>query len=223
MKREPGFVVTADAACTALFTQRLDGTLVRSPLDGGDPKVVQSADGYVIDARPSAFGGVWLSFGSGALGHLDDAGKVTLLGYATPYASAIGDGPKPGELAMADAAGVWLLRAGSAPKHLLDGSNDTTWEDLSVAPEGASMLLVSADRVAALDLARRELLGSIPIEGRDRFARWDDDGSVLLWSHTRHGGAEGAVIPRGIPLARAVASAVSNLTVDRKGRLALPE
>jgi hypothetical protein len=74
--------------------------------------------------------------------------------------------------------------------------------------------------VAALDIARRELLGSIPVPGKDRFARWDDEGSVLLWSEGKKGGPEGMVIPRGVPLARRVAEAVSNLEVV-KGRVSI--
>jgi hypothetical protein len=94
------------------------------------------------------------------------------------------------------------------------------WEDLSAAADGASVLLASDDRLAVVDVARRELLGSIPTEGRARLSRWDDEGSVLAWSFSRTGGPEGAVIPRGVTLARAVSSAISNLVVE-KGRIAI--
>jgi hypothetical protein len=74
--------------------------------------------------------------------------------------------------------------------------------------------------VAVLDVARRELLGSIAAPGKDRLAHWDDEGSVLLWSFDRKGGPDGLVIPRGPSLARLVAEAVSNLDVE-KGRVVI--
>ena len=41
-----------------------------------------------------------------------------------------------------------------------------------------------------------------------------------MWSFDRKGGAEGVVIPRGVPLAKHVAEAVSNLEVER-GRVVI--
>src|SRR5262249_17235072 len=116
--------------------------------------------------------------------------------------------------------GVFLLKPGAAPELLREGNVASEWSDLSVSSDGVSMLLASADRVAALDLGRREMLGSISVEGKERFARWDDDGSGLLWSFDRRGGSEGVVIPRGVHLAKRVAAAVSNLEVD-KGRVTI--
>ena len=43
---------------------------------------------------------------------------------------------------------------------------------------------------------------------------------MLAWSFDRYGGAEGLVIPRGVPLAKRVAEAISNLEVE-KGRLTI--
>jgi hypothetical protein len=84
------------------------------------------------------------------------------------------------------------------------------------------MLLLSAERVAALDVARRELVGSMPLRGRTRFVPWDSGGSVLVWSFDLPGGVEGDIIPRGRPLADAVARTLSNLRVDH-GQLRLQQ
>jgi serine/threonine protein kinase len=224
--REPGFVVGADGACRALIHQRLDGTIVEHPFGGGSPRPIAKADGYVFDVRSSpARGGIpsglWMSLSSGAIARFDDATRsIRVYGYATPRATAIADGPQPWEVVYADASGVFLLRPGAQPEWLRDGAGNVEWGDLSVSPDGTSLLLAAGDRLAALDLVRRELVGSVEGEGKERFLRWDDDGSLLLWSFDRHGGPEAVVIPRGVPLAKAVARAVSNLEVD-EGRLTL--
>ena len=148
-------------------------------------------------------------------------GNATVLGYATPRAEGLADGPKPGDVVYTDASGI-MLRNGltGASERLLESSGGSPWEDLSVAPDGASMLLSSADRLAVLDLTRREIVGTMPAEGRSRLSRWDDDGSVIAWCFDRIGGPEGQILPRGVPLATTVAGAVSNLVVD-KGKLGL--
>ncbi|APR76620.1 Serine/threonine kinase [Minicystis rosea] len=224
--REPGLIVGADASCTNLYAQRLDGTLTVRPLAGGPSRDLVVADGYVYLARPSpargnTAAGLLLALGSGAIARIDETSStVQVLAYATPRATTLADGPQPGEVVFADATGVVLVRPGAAPVWLRDGSGGVEWEDISAAPDGASILLAADDRLAVLDVARRELLGSIPMEGRGRLARWDDEGSVLAWSFARTGGAEGAIIPRGVTLAHAVSSAISNLTVE-KGRIAI--
>ncbi|MDI3285523.1 protein kinase [Polyangium sp. 15x6] len=226
---EAGLVLAVDTTCRTLYTQRLDGAIVATSLDGAPaaPRVIASADGYVYDVRPSAArGGVgagsWIAVSSGALARIDEAtSEVRVLGYASPRATALGDGPSPGELVYADDTGVVVLRE-RGPERLLEASGATVWEDVSVAPDGRSMLLLSADRVAALDVARREIVGSMPLRGRTRFVPWDAAGSVLVWSFDRPGGVEGEVIPRGRPLADAVARALSNLRVDG-GRLGLQQ
>jgi len=43
---------------------------------------------------------------------------------------------------------------------------------------------------------------------------------VLAWSFARTGGVDGVVIPRGVAMARAVSTAMSNLVVE-KGRIAI--
>jgi serine/threonine protein kinase len=228
--REPGFVLGASAACHVLYTQRLDGTLVEHGLDaGGDSRPARAmgtADGYAFDVRPSPArgdlgSGLLVAFSSGAVARIDDATRsVRVLGYATPRAHAITDGPEPGDALVADGSGVALLRPGQPPAWLQRDEGAGDWMDLSLAPDHASLLLTAPDRVAVLDVTRRHLLGSVPVHGKDRMARWDDEGSVLLWSYDRRGGPEGTVIPRGRSLARQVAAAVSNLTVE-EGRVAI--
>jgi hypothetical protein len=121
---------------------------------------------------------------------------------------------------FADATGVVLLRPSAPPEIVRAGDGLVEWSDLSFSPNGLTLLATAADRVAAIDVARRELLGSLPTSGKERMTRWDDEGSVLLWSFDRKGGAEGSVIPRGSPLAKRVSEAVSNLDVE-KGRIVL--
>jgi len=229
---EPLLVIGADSGCTALYTQRLDGTLVVSPIApnataaGGEARAIAVADGYVFDARPSpargSFGpGLWLALSSGAIARIDEqSASVRVVGYASPRAFAVADGPHPGDVAYVDATGVIVQSASGKVDRVLDASAELPWDDLSVSPDGTSMLLASADRIAALDLGRREITGSLPIEGKGRFSPWDKDGSVIAWSFDRVGGAEGLVIPRGVPLARQIAAAVSNLAVD-KGKLVI--
>lgn len=226
-RREPGIVVGADSACKVLYTQRLDGTLMENTLaseGAGAARPLVVADGYIYDARPSpARGsvgpGTWLALSSGAIARIDEQrGAVRLLGYASPRASVIAEGSHPGEVAYVDSTGVILKDLSGKAERILEATGESPWEDLSVAPDGASMLLSSADRITALDLGRREIVGWIPVDGKGRLSRWDDDGSVIAWSFDREGGAEGQVIPRGVPLAKQIAAAVSNLAVDR-GRL----
>jgi serine/threonine protein kinase len=228
--REPGLVIGVDAACSTLYTQRLDGTLVATPFAAGPSrsKPMATADGYVYGVRPSRGGpghasgapvgtGLLLALSSGAIARIDDAtSTVRLLGYATPRATALADGPQPGEVAYADDTGIVLLRPGSAPERVLREAGGTVWEDIAPSSDGRSMLLVSADRLAALELGRHELAGSVPVDGKTRFTPWDSEGSLLLWSFDRMGGAEAEVIPRGLSFARRLAAAVSNLHVEEK-------
>ncbi len=96
------------------------------------------------------------------------------------------------------------------------------WEDIAAAPDGKTLLLSSADRIAALDLERHEIVGAMPSDGRERLAPWDADGSVLSWSFGRVGGATGLVVPWGLPLAQRVGEAVSNLRAQGKRLVARP-
>ena len=72
----------------------------------------------------------------------------------------------------------------------------------------------SGDRLSVLDLTKREIVGEMQADGRSRLSPWDKDGSVLAWSFDRVGGADGQVIPRGLPLAVRVAETASNLRVE---------
>jgi hypothetical protein len=237
LPRDPGFVVGIGPACSALVTQRLDGTLVAHPLDGRPARELGRADGYVYEARASgarrdAEGGtgLLLAFSSGAIARVDEGDPhvaarvapgaegapltVRVLGYATPRAQAIADGPRTGDVVLTEGARVSLLRPGAPPVLLHEGDGLVEWSDVASSPDGSTLLLVGEGRVAALDVVRRELTGSVPILGKDRIAAWDDEGSVLLWSFDRRGPPDGSVVPRGASLARHVAAAVSNLEVE---------
>ena len=240
--REPALVIGSDSACKVLYTQRLDGAIVETQLATGMDRVLARADGYVYDVRPSpggvgamgyvAFGpALWIALSSGAIARIDErTGLVHVAGYATPRAAALADGARPGDVAYADARGIVLLRAQRPEpetgnitwrsERMLEATGESPWEDLSMAPDGASMLLASADRLASLDLSRHEIVGWMNVEGKTRLSRWDDDGSVLAWSFDRVGGAEGQVIPRGVSLAKLVATSISNLGAE-KGKLTI--
>jgi WD40 repeat protein len=220
--RVPGLMITADAACSAVLTQRLDGALMVTALSGGssEPRLVARADGYVYAVSPSparegSGAGSWLALSSGALAWLDDATMaVERVGYATPRATAIGDGPSPGQVAFADSSGVSLMSRSGELRRLLDTSEPVS--DLSTAPDGSTMLLASGDRLRVLDLGKREIVGELLADGRSRLSAWDREGSVLAWTFDRVGGAEGQIVPRGLGLAVRVAEAASNLRVESR-------
>ncbi|HTN84454.1 MAG TPA: hypothetical protein VL242_12230, partial [Sorangium sp.] len=86
----------------------------------------------------------------------------------------------------------------------------------AVGRGGRTLLLSSADRIAVLDLERREIVGAMPSEGRERLAPWDAEGSVLSWSFGRVGGPSGFIVPRGLALSQRVGDAVSNLRAQGK-------
>lgn len=221
--RAPGLVLAANAACSAVLTQRLDGTLMVTPLAGGapEPRPVAQADGYVYavsqsPARERHGSGSWLALSSGALAWFDDEALVVeRVGYATPRATAIGDGPSPGEVAFADSRGVAVMSRSGEIRRLLEESGEAVG-DLSTSPDGGTMLLASGDRLRVLDLSKREIVGELLADGRSRLSAWDREGSVLAWSFDRVGGAEGQVIPRGLGLAVKVAETASNLRVENR-------
>ena len=238
--REPALVIGADRACTVLYTQRLDGAIVETALATGQARVLAQADGYVYDARPSliaastpagaAFGpSLWMALSSGAIAQIEErTGAVRVAGYATPRATGLAEGAHPGDVAYADAGGIVVLHASPREpatgriswrsERVLEASGESPWEDLSMAADGASMLLASADRLASLDLSRHEIVGWMNAEARTRLTRWDSQGSVIAWSFDRTGGADGQIIPRGIDLAKLVATSISNLGAE-KGKL----
>src|SRR5690606_8763788 len=150
-------------------------------LDGGD-----APDGYLYDARPSEGGGelsagVWLASSSGALFRADGAhGRLRGYGRANPRASAMGDGPQPGDLLFADETGVVLRRPGQSDRRLLGPQADREWSDLRLMPGGRHLLLAWAHGVALLDVERGEIAGELELRERGRIAPWDGEGSVLV-------------------------------------------
>jgi hypothetical protein len=221
--RAPGLMLAADAACSAVLTQRLDGTLMVTSLAGGspEPRLVARADGFVYavspsPARQSSGSGSWLALSSGALAWLDDASMaVERVGYVTPRATAIAEGPGPGEVAFADSVGVAVMTRSGEVRRLLETSGQAV-SDLSTSPDGSTMLLAMGDRLRVLDLSKREFVGELFADGRSRLGAWDREGSVLAWSFDRVGGADGQIIPRGLGLAVKVAEAASNLRVENR-------
>ncbi len=162
-----------------------------------------------------------IALSSGAVARIDDdTGEVRVLGYATPLANALADGFAPGDAVYADATGVVVLPRGGGALRVLEAPGSGVWEDLSTAGDGSTMLLASAERIAVLDVARREIVGAVPLEGFSRLLPWDEEGSVLAWSYDREGPAEGQVLPRGAALVRRIATEVSNLRVH-DGKLSL--
>jgi hypothetical protein len=67
--------------------------------------------------------------------------------------------------------------------------------------------------VSVLDLELREIVGGMAVDRGGRLSAWDRDGSVLVWTFGRAGGAEGTIVPRGLPLATRIAESVSNLEI----------
>jgi hypothetical protein len=228
--RVPGFVLGVDAPCRVLITQRLDGAIeATSIVPGTEPhaELVTQADGYVYDVRPSRGGdgvprGLWLAASSGALARLE-GGAARLYGYARPRATAIGDGPRPGDLAFADAGGVVIQSRGGEAKRALEGLGGVEITDLAIAADGGSLLLAASDRLRVLDLATGDIVGSLAEVGLTRLSPWDERGeSVVAWVFDRVGGAYGRVIPRAPGLVRAIARSTSNLRVDDR-RLVVEE
>lgn len=223
--REPGIVVGVEPSCTLFFTQRLDGSVIAWPLAAPAPTVVTKADGLIYDARPSpargnAPAGLWLAHSSGAITRVDASGAAFLYGYATPRASVLGDGPEPLDLAFADASGVVVQTRSGTVSRYADALSGGPWTDFSFAKDGQSVLLASRERLAVLDLVHGDLVATAPSQGRGRLSAWDDDGSLLAWSFDYAGGAEGLVIPRGVPFAQSAIDALSNVRVNN-GKLEL--
>jgi len=218
--REPLLILGIDAACSTLFTQSLDGTLTARPLaSGAPPRAIAVADGYVFDVRLSAAregrsSGLYLLLSSGAIARIDDATQaVRLLAYATPRATAVADGPVPGEVLFADATGVLLLRNTGATDRVSESDAEVTVTDVAAAPDRTTVLFLAAQKLHVLDVARGERR-AMKVKNHERILGWDEEGSVLLWSSDRAGPAEGTIVPRARALALRVAEATSNLQLD---------
>jgi serine/threonine protein kinase len=224
--REPGLVLGVDSTCHSLFTQRLDGTLLAHSLaDGGAPRVLAVADGLVHEvkrspARDGHEAGLWLALSSGAILRLEDSGALWLFAYAEPRATALGDGPRAGELVYADASGIVVADGSGHTRRYLDGGSGAVFTDLAALPGGDAILLASSARLAVLELASGDLVASMPADGRGRLSLWDDGGSVLAWSFDRAGGARGLIVPVSREQASAAAMSLSNVWI-RGGSLEL--
>lgn len=224
--RKPGLLIGADASCSGILHQGLGGSVALYDLSAApDAKATElaHADGYVYaskesPARGQVGSGTWMAFSSGALARFDDKTRaLRLWGYATPRATAIGDGPEPGDLSFADADGVSLIKRSGEQKRVLEGWTGEPFSDLSTSPDGTTMLLATGERIYVLDLHRKEIVGEMRADGRSRLSVWDRGGSVFAWTFDRTGGAEGQIFPRGLELAQRVAQSASNLRVkDRK-------
>jgi serine/threonine protein kinase len=219
--KEPLLVLGIDAACSTFFTQSLDGTIVAHPLGTGAPAApIAIADGYVYDTRVSegrggGGSGLYLLVSSGAIARIDDATRtVRLLAYATPRATAVADGPAPGEVLFSDATGVLLLRASGAIDRVSETDAEAAVTDVAASPDGTTVLFLAGQKLHVLDVARGERR-AMWVRSRERILGWDEEGSVLLWSSDRVGAAEGAIVPRARALALRVAQAASNLAIDK--------
>ena len=145
---------------------------------------------------------------------------MRVLSYATPYATAIADGPGERETTYADATGIAIVRATGVVERVVEGSGTTLWQDIAVTRDRGSLVLAAVDRVSVLDLARREIVLSSPHDGLTRFASWDEEGSLLAYSPDIEGVDRGVVLPLGETLATHLGMVASNLRV-KDGRLLL--
>ncbi|RLB64167.1 MAG: hypothetical protein DRI90_05205, partial [Deltaproteobacteria bacterium] len=232
VRRKPGFVIGTDPGCHHVIFQSLDGQLAQVDLKAPEREAVTPEallgpagsyvmEGYVYDARASAGWageggapdpGLWLAFSGGAMVRADGpTGAIRPYGHATPRASAMADGPLPGQLLFADETGLVLRSEQGQDRVLLAPTADRTWEDIRVLPDGNTLLVAWAHGVAMVDMARREILGELEIFGRGRLAPWDDEGSTMVWAFDFMGQPAGEVIPIGRTLAQAAGAAASNL------------
>jgi hypothetical protein len=62
-----------------------------------------------------------------------------------------------------------------------------------------------------LELERGEILQELELPARGRLAKWDDEGSLLVWPFSFEGHARGDIIPIGATFVGDIASRASNL------------
>lgn len=227
--REPMLVLGIDASCTTLYTQSLDGAISARPLGSPAPtQVIALADGYVYDvrlsaARPGQGTGLYMLVSSGAIVRIDDATRaVRLLTYATPRATAVADGPAPGEVLFSDATGVLLLRADAALKRVSESDAEFTVTDVAAAPGGKTVLFLAGPKLNVIDALSGERR-VLKVQNHERLLEWDKEGSLLLWSSDREGAADGAIVPRATKLVTRVAEATSNLQVNEAGEVVIKQ
>ncbi|MBK8258165.1 MAG: serine/threonine protein kinase [Polyangiaceae bacterium] len=222
---DPQLILGIDAKCTSLFTQSLEGEIFARPLGTGEPpKTLALADGYVYDVRLAAERGadgpgLYLLVSSGAIARLDETSRtIRMLTYTTPRATAVADGPSPGEVLFSDATGVLVLRASGSIDRLSETDADVTISDVAAASDGRTVLFLGGQKLHVLDPASGERR-AMKVKTVERILNWDEEGTVLLWSNDRVGPPAGTIIPRAKALAKRVAESTSNLSVTEKGDL----
>jgi hypothetical protein len=234
LRREPGFLLGADPGCHRVFVQALDGRLLAREVAGeGElaelavPGGAQAASGYAYDVRKSPGGGtapdgeawgpgLWLALSEGGMLRVDgESGRVRPYGHATPRATAMANGPAPGDLLFADDRGV-ILRHGAPDRDevMVSPLADRVWEDLALSPDKKTLWLSWAHGVTVVDVALRDVVGELEVPAHDRFTAWDDGGSLLLWPFSFKGPARGYVIPIATELALAVGTSASNIRAE---------
>ncbi len=228
--RRPGFVLGIEPSCRRFYVQGLDGRIASVSLEGASDAVAEPApitpggggyaiDGYVFDVRASAArdgieAGLWLAFSSGAIARADASGGLQSFGHAAPRATAMGDGPLPGQLVFADDSGVFLRERGGQDRHVLAAMPEREWSDVRVLPDQRHGVLSWSDGLALVDLDRAELVGWTECDRGGRLAEWDSEGSMISWSFAHIGPPAGELVPLGAGLARTVALRASNLVAE---------
>ncbi|MEZ4308330.1 MAG: hypothetical protein R3F14_09830 [Polyangiaceae bacterium] len=226
--KDPLLLLGIDAACTTLYTQTLEGEIRATPMGppGTPPAVLARADGYVYAVRPAAprgkdGPGLYLLVSSGAVARIDEKQHaIRMLTYATPRATAVADGPSPGEVLFADATGVLVIRPTGTIDRLSETDAEVTVTDVAAAAGGRTVLFLAGQKLHVLDPESGERR-AMKVKNHERLFPWDEEGSVLLWSSDRIGPAEGSIVPRAKALAKRVAQAASNLEVTDTGDLLL--
>lgn len=232
--RKPGFVLGVEPSCRRFFVQWLDGRVASVALDGASEPPVEpvpiepggggyAVDGFVFDVRASEArsgeeAGLWLAFGSGAMARADASGALRSFGHATPRATAMSDGPSPGQLLFGDETGAFVRARGEQDRRIVAAMPDREWSDVRALADGRHAVLSWSEGLALADLERGELVGSTASDHSGRLSPWDRDGSFLSWSYAHIGPPVGELLPLGAELAAMVASRASNLVAEPSDR-----
>jgi hypothetical protein len=146
-----------------------------------------------------------------------ETASIQAYGHATPRATAMADGPGAGELLFADETGVLLRPIHGQDRLILAPRDDREWEDMALSSDNKSLLLSWAHGVAVVDLVEREIVGELEMRARGRLARWDEQGSLLVWPFSFMGQPRGEILPLGRDRSLAVVEATSNLRATLEG------
>ena len=213
IKREPAFVLGTDPRCKKVFFQLHDGHLgavdVADRTDGSIAPLGQALSGYVYDARQGK-DGLWLASSDGRMHRLTESAEIQSFGKATPRATAMADGPEDGDLIFADDTGVVLRRRGHIDRPLMPSQLDRPISDIALQRDGLA-LFAWAHGVILYDLGRGEVVGELATYAHGRLAKWDDQGSMLVWPFSFMDQPAGTIIPFGKPLAARIGASASNL------------